>query len=49
MPLRQFKCGICGRATPKEMLRHGKMKQRMEWLRKHYKKYHPARFKKAWG
>jgi hypothetical protein len=48
MPLKKFECSICGAKAPKSLLEHGKFKERMEWLRNHYKKKHPRKFKR-WG
>lgn len=47
MPLRQFCCSICGRCAPRKYLRHGQFANRMRWLRRHYKRYHPAKFRKS--
>jgi len=48
MPLKQFKCSICGASAPKEYLKEGKFEERMRWLRHHYKRKHPKKFKE-WG
>lgn len=40
MPLKQFRCSICGASCPKEYLSHDNFKQRMSWLRSHYKRKH---------
>jgi len=45
MPLKQFKCSVCGASAPSELLKHGKFKERMNWLRRHYKRKHGG-FKK---
>lgn len=45
MPLAKFECSICGAKCPKKYLTHGKMKERMRWLRHHYQKEHPRKFK----
>jgi hypothetical protein len=39
---------MCGAKAPVKYLRHGQFKNRMEWLRGHYKKHHPKKFKE-WG
>ncbi len=45
MPLKQFKCSICGASCPKEYLKHGGLAKRMSWLRKHREKHHPKAFR----
>jgi len=47
MPLSRFCCSLCGKCAPKKYLAHGKFEQRMEWLRKHRKKYHPGEHRKS--
>jgi len=49
VPLRKFCCSICGVCAPKETLKHGKLKERMAWLRSHRKAKHPAASKKKTG
>lgn len=48
MPLKQFKCSICGASCPKKYLEHGQSANRMSWLRHHYQIKHPYAFAK-WG
>lgn len=45
MPYESWGCGICGAQAPKEYRKHGKMAQRMRWLREHREKHHPKAFK----
>ena len=45
VPLKSFGCSICGAQAPKEYLKEGKFEQRMAWLRRHYSKKHPRKFK----
>ena len=47
MPLRKFCCSICRACCPKEYLAHGKIKERMKWLREHRKRKHPRVFAKS--
>ena len=47
MPYKSWSCSICGKQAPKALREHGKFKERMDWLRKHYKKAHNKRFKKG--
>jgi len=47
MPLQSFGCSICGEQAPIELRQHGKFKERMKWLREHYKKHHPQAFHKS--
>lgn len=49
MPLAHFRCSVCRANCPKEYLKEGKFKERMDWLRDHYKKKHPGTFKWKWG
>lgn len=44
MPLSQFKCSVCGKNAPRKVLEHGSYKERMDWLRKHYKENHPRKW-----
>lgn len=48
MPLRSFRCSICGASAPKKYLKHGQFGNRMSWLRKHYKRYHPRKFREMY-
>lgn len=48
MPLEKFCCSVCGKCAPKKYLEHGQFSSRMRWLREHYKKEHPRKFKQ-WG
>lgn len=48
--IKQFCCRICAskgirRCAPKSALREGHLSDRMTWLRRHYRKYHPKAFK----
>jgi len=45
MPLKQFCCSVCGRCAPRKYLAHGQFGNRMGWLRRHYKRYHPRKFR----
>ena len=47
MPLKSFKCSICGAAARKELLAEGMFEKRMAWLRRHRAKQHPAAHKKS--
>lgn len=44
MPLTKFQCSICGAKCPRKYLLHGKTSERMDWLRRHYKRKHPRAF-----
>lgn len=46
MPFKTYGCSICGKQAPKELRAHGKFKERMKWLREHYKRNHPKEFRK---
>ena len=46
MPYRTWGCSICGMQAPKKLREHGMFSERMKWLRRHYKKYHPDEFEK---
>lgn len=45
MPYKTWGCSICGKQAPIKLREHGKFKERMGWLRRHYKKYHPTKFR----
>jgi len=45
MPLQSYSCSVCGAKAPKELLKHGKYSERIQWLRRHYKRRHPQKFK----
>lgn len=45
MPYKSFGCSICGKQAPKELRRDGKSEERWSWLRRHYKRHHPGKFK----
>lgn len=47
MPLRQFRCSICGKNAPKKLLEHSQFSNRMAWLRRHRKAKHPEAFRKS--
>lgn len=47
MPLKSFKCSICGARCPKKYLAHGQFEKRMSWLRNHRKRKHGRKFKKS--
>ena len=47
MPLKSFKCSICGVRCPRKYLTHSKFKNRMSWLRRHRKKKHPKAHRKS--
>lgn len=47
MPLKSFKCSICGANCPKKYLAEGQFANRMSWLREHRKKKHPKAFKRS--
>jgi hypothetical protein len=44
-PLKSFRCSICGKQAPKTLRAEGKSEKRWGWLRRHYKRYHPRKFK----
>jgi len=46
MPLKTFGCSLCGTQAPTKLRAHGKFKERMDWLRNHYKEYHPDEYAK---
>ena len=46
MPLKSFNCTICGMGCPREWLQDGKFKERLAWLRRHYKFHHPDEFQR---
>ena len=48
MPLKSFGCSICGRQAPTEYRQDGKFKERMSWLRRHYKRFHPKKFREMY-
>jgi len=45
MPLKSFCCSVCGRCAPRKYLAHGQFGNRMRWLRRHYKRHHPKKFR----
>jgi len=47
MPFKTFGCSICGKQAPKSLREHGTFEERMSWVRKHRKKYHPKAFKSS--
>lgn len=47
MPLKSFKCRICGKKCPQRYLAHSKFSERMNWLRRHRKRYHPKAHRKS--
>lgn len=48
MPYKTFGCSICGKQAPIELRKHGTFEERMSWVRNHYKKYHPKKFKEMY-
>lgn len=44
MPYKTWGCSICGMQCPKEWQEHDTFKERMAWLRRHYKFHHPDEF-----
>ena len=46
MPYKTWGCSICGMQAPVKLRKHGMFKERMDWIRHHYKKYHPEEFKR---
>ena len=48
MPLKSFKCSICGKSSPKDLLRHDQFQKRMKWIRDHRKRNHPKEFKRSY-
>ncbi len=44
MPFKTYGCRKCGKQAPKDLREHGTFAERMSWLRRHYKKYHPRLF-----
>lgn len=44
MPLKSFRCSICGASAPRAYLAHGKFDKRMDWLRHHYVLKHPDKW-----
>lgn len=47
MPLKSFKCSICGVRCPKKYLAHGQFGKRMSWLRHHRKRKHIRAFRRS--
>jgi len=47
MPYKTWGCSICGAQAPKKLRAHGKFSERMKWLWKHRKKYHPTAHKRS--
>jgi hypothetical protein len=47
MPLKQFKCQLCGRFCPSKYLADSKFKERMAWLRRHRQEEHPKEFRRS--
>lgn len=47
MPLKSFKCSICGARAPKKYLADGQFEKRMAWIRRHRKRKHPEAFRKS--
>ena len=47
MPLRSFKCQLCGACCPEQYLTHGQFANRMKWLREHRQEKHPGAFWKS--
>lgn len=45
MPYKTFGCSVCHLQAPKELRKHGKSEERWAWLRRHYAKHHPKKFK----
>lgn len=45
MPLKSFRCSICGASAPRKYLADGKFAERMAWLRRHRKRRHPRAFR----
>lgn len=45
MPYKTFGCSICGKQAPRALRADGKSEERWSWLRRHYKKNHPRKFK----
>lgn len=48
-PLKSFGCSICGRQAPIALRADGKSEERWGWLRGHYKRKHPRKFKEWYG
>jgi hypothetical protein len=48
MPYKSYGCSRCKKQSPLKLREHGTFKERMDWLRDHYKRKHPAEFKR-WG
>jgi len=47
MPLKSFRCSICGASAPRKYLEESKFAKRMAWLRRHRKRKHPTAHKKS--
>lgn len=45
--LKSFRCSICNRPAPKELLTAKNFPKRMQWLWGHRKKNHPKAFKQS--
>lgn len=41
MPLKRFRCSICGARARKELLQDDMFEKRMRWLWRHRKRKHP--------
>jgi len=47
MPLKSFRCSICGASAPRKYLAHSQFEKRMAWLRRHRKARHPSAHRKS--
>ena len=48
MPLKSYGCSICERQAPKRLRADGEFEGRMKWLRRHYKRFHPRKFRQMY-
>jgi hypothetical protein len=47
MAYQSWGCKECGKEAPERLRKHGQFGQRMTWLRRHRKKYHPEQFRES--
>lgn len=48
MPYKTYGCSKCGQQAPKKLRTHGQFGNRMSWIRRHYKKSHPRKFREMY-
>ncbi len=45
MPYQSWGCSICELQAPIKLRAHGMFAKRMDWLRSHYREFHPEEFR----